>query len=82
MAPYFEKYFTKAQKDKWLSGIVSGEIIPAIAMTEPDAGSDLIGTRIRMKLCEKLSVSLWVYKNNKIFCVSFKYWILVKASIQ
>jgi len=45
MAPYFEKYFTKAQKDKWLAGIVSGEIITAIAMTEPDAGSDLIGTR-------------------------------------
>ena len=44
MAPYFEKYFTKAQKDKWLSGIVSGEIITAIAMTEPDAGSDLIST--------------------------------------
>lgn len=45
MAPYFEKYFTKAQKDKWLAGIVSGEIITAIAMTEPDAGSDLAGTR-------------------------------------
>lgn len=45
MAPYFEKYFTKAQKDKWLTKIVSGEIITAIAMTEPDAGSDLVGTR-------------------------------------
>ncbi len=45
MAPYFETYFTKAQKDKWLAGIVSGEIITAIAMTEPDAGSDLVGTR-------------------------------------
>jgi len=44
MAPYFEKYFTKSQKDKWLAGIVSGEIITAIAMTEPDAGSDLIST--------------------------------------
>ena len=45
MAPYFEKYFTQAQKDKWLAGIVSGEIITAIAMTEPDAGSDLAGMR-------------------------------------
>lgn len=45
MAPYFEKYFTKAQKDKWLAGIVSGEIVTAIAMTEPDAGSDLAGMR-------------------------------------
>lgn len=45
MAPYFEKYLNQAQKDKWLAGIVSGEIITAIAMTEPDAGSDLMGTR-------------------------------------
>ena len=45
MAPYFEKYFTKAQKDKWLAKIISGEIITAIAMTEPDAGSDLAGMR-------------------------------------
>ena len=45
MAPYFEKYFTQAQKDKWLAGIVSGEIVTAIAMTEPDAGSDLAGMR-------------------------------------
>ena len=34
MAPYFERYFTKTQKDKWLAGIISGEIITAIAMTE------------------------------------------------
>jgi len=43
MAPYFEKYFTKEQKDKWLSKIISGEIITAIAMTEPNTGSDLAG---------------------------------------
>jgi len=45
MAPYFETYFTQAQKDKWLAGIVAGEIITAIAMTEPDTGSDLAGIR-------------------------------------
>ena len=45
MAPYFEKYFTPAQKEKWLPGIISGEIITAIAMTEPDVGSDLAGMR-------------------------------------
>jgi alkylation response protein AidB-like acyl-CoA dehydrogenase len=45
MAPYFEKYFTQAQKEKWLPGIISGEIVTAIAMTEPDAGSDLAGMR-------------------------------------
>ncbi len=45
MAPYFEKYFTKTQKEKWLPKIISGEIVTAIAMTEPDAGSDLAGMR-------------------------------------
>ena len=45
MAPYFETYFTPEQKDKWLRGIVAGEIITAIAMTEPDTGSDLQGIR-------------------------------------
>ena len=45
MAPYFETYFNKEQKDKWLSSIVSGKIITAIAMTEPDTGSDLAGIK-------------------------------------
>lgn len=45
MAPYFERYFTKEQNDRWLAGIISGEIITAIAMTEPDTGSDLVGIR-------------------------------------
>jgi alkylation response protein AidB-like acyl-CoA dehydrogenase len=33
------------QKRRWLPGLVSGELIGAIAMTEPDAGSDLAGIR-------------------------------------
>ena len=45
LAPYFEKLCTDAQKEKWLPGIISGEIITAIAMTEPDTGSDLKGIR-------------------------------------
>ena len=38
---------TKAQKLRWLPGIASGEIIAAIAMTEPGTGSDLQGVRTR-----------------------------------
>ena len=45
MAPYFEHYFTDAQKEKWLADIVAGRCITAIAMTEPDTGSDLAGIR-------------------------------------
>jgi alkylation response protein AidB-like acyl-CoA dehydrogenase len=39
--PYFLAYCTEEQKQRWLPGIVSGELITAIAMTEPGIGSDL-----------------------------------------
>ncbi|WP_420644791.1 acyl-CoA dehydrogenase family protein [Candidatus Leptofilum sp.] len=43
--PYFLKYTTEAQKQRWLPKMLSGEMITAIAMTEPGAGSDLKGVR-------------------------------------
>ena len=39
--PYFLRYCTDAQRQRWLPGIASGELITAIAMTEPGMGSDL-----------------------------------------
>jgi alkylation response protein AidB-like acyl-CoA dehydrogenase len=47
--PYFLRYGSAEQLARWLPGIVSGELITAIAMTEPDTGSDLaaIATRAR-----------------------------------
>lgn len=36
---------TEAQKQRWLPGITAGETITAVAMTEPDAGSDLASMR-------------------------------------
>ncbi len=41
--PYFIEYCTEEQKQRWLPGIASGELITAIAMTEPGTGSDLQG---------------------------------------
>ncbi|HJT41443.1 MAG TPA: acyl-CoA dehydrogenase family protein, partial [Sphingobium sp.] len=38
---------TDEQKDRWMPGIVSGEKILAVAMTEPSTGSDLAGIRTR-----------------------------------
>ena len=40
---YLINYGSEEQKRKWLPGMVSGEVIVAIAMTEPGAGSDLQG---------------------------------------
>ncbi|WP_326819839.1 acyl-CoA dehydrogenase family protein [Streptosporangium sp. NBC_01756] len=45
MAPYFVELTNDEQKARWLPGFVSGELITAIAMTEPGAGSDLQGIR-------------------------------------
>jgi long-chain-acyl-CoA dehydrogenase len=39
--PYFLAYCNDEQKQRWLPGIASGELITAIAMTEPGIGSDL-----------------------------------------
>ncbi len=39
--PYYLNLATEEQKQRWLPGICSGELITAIAMTEPGMGSDL-----------------------------------------
>lgn len=41
VVPYIATYGSEMQKKKYLPGCVSGDIISAVAMTEPDAGSDL-----------------------------------------
>ncbi|WP_059103112.1 acyl-CoA dehydrogenase family protein [Shouchella shacheensis] len=39
--PYIETFGTEEQKKRWLPGAISGDLISAIAMTEPGTGSDL-----------------------------------------
>ncbi|MCW2814165.1 MAG: acyl-CoA dehydrogenase domain protein, partial [Nocardioides sp.] len=45
IVPYISTLGTEEQKQRWLPGLVSGELISSIAMTEPGAGSDLQGVR-------------------------------------
>ena len=45
VAPYILRYGTAAQKQKYLPALARGELIGAIAMTEPSAGSDLQGIK-------------------------------------
>ena len=47
VGPYFQHFATPEQKARLMPGIVSGERILGIGMTEPSAGSDLAGLRTR-----------------------------------
>lgn len=45
VAPYILHYGTEDQKQRWLPKLATGELVGAIAMTEPGTGSDLQGVR-------------------------------------
>lgn len=47
VVPYIYSYGSEGQKDKWLPGCTTGDILMAIAMTEPGAGSDLQAVRTK-----------------------------------
>jgi len=47
VAHYLLRYGTAEQKQRWLPGMASGELITAIAMTEPGTGSDLQAVKTR-----------------------------------
>jgi alkylation response protein AidB-like acyl-CoA dehydrogenase len=47
--PYFLDLCTDEQRERWLPGIADGTLITAVAMTEPEMGSDLAGLRTTAK---------------------------------
>jgi long-chain-acyl-CoA dehydrogenase len=49
VAPYILHYGTEEQRRRWLPGLITGELVGAIAMSEPGAGSDLQGVRTTAK---------------------------------
>ncbi len=61
--PYIFHYGTEDQKKRWLPKMASGELISAIAMTEPGAGSDLQG----VKTTAKKSGNGYVINGSKTF---------------
>ncbi len=71
------KFGTDDQKRKFLVPAISGEAIAAIAMTEPDAGSDLAG----MTTTAKRYGEEYVLNGRKIFITNGKrcHWCLVVA---
>jgi acyl-CoA dehydrogenase len=45
--PYFLEYANPEQRQRWFPGLVSADLLAAVAMTEPGTGSDLAGMRTR-----------------------------------
>ncbi len=63
MAPYLLDLTTDEQKARWLPAFVSGEMITAIAMSEPGAGSDLQG----LKTTARRDGTDWIINGSKTF---------------
>lgn len=63
VAPYIYSFGTEEQKAKYLPKCASGDIVLAIAMTEPEAGSDLAA----MKTSAVLDGDSWVLNGQKTF---------------
>ena len=63
VAPYIEHFGTEEQKQQWLPRMVTGEVVGALAMTEPGAGSDVQGIRTNAVL----DGDEWILNGSKIF---------------
>jgi acyl-CoA dehydrogenase len=63
VGPYFTRFGNEQQCQRFLPGCVSGESILAVAMTEPDAGSDLAGMRSSAVDCG----DHWLLNGSKTF---------------
>ncbi|HZU75763.1 MAG TPA: acyl-CoA dehydrogenase family protein, partial [Dehalococcoidia bacterium] len=57
------KFGSKAQQERWLPQLLTGERLWAFGLTEPDAGSDAAGTRTRASLQD----GQWVINGRKVF---------------
>ena len=67
VAHYFLNHGTEAQKQRYLPRLASGELVGAIAMTEPGAGSDLQGIRTRAEKCQIDGVGHYRINGSKTF---------------
>ena len=73
VAPYILKYGTEEQKKRWLPKLATGELVGAIAMTEPGTGSDLQG----VKTTAKKSGNGYVLNGSKTFITNGQHANLV-----
>ncbi|KQQ42613.1 MULTISPECIES: acyl-CoA dehydrogenase family protein [Nocardioides] len=63
VAPYLVELTTEEQRQRWLPGVASGELLTAIGMTEPSGGSDLAA----LKTTAVRDGDQWVLNGSKTF---------------
>jgi len=63
VAPYLVELTTEEQRERWLPGFVSGDILTAIGMTEPSGGSDLAS----LKTTAVRDGDDWILNGSKTF---------------
>jgi alkylation response protein AidB-like acyl-CoA dehydrogenase len=64
VAPYLVHLTTERQRERWLPGFAAGELVAAIGMTEPSAGSDLAALRTT---AASQTDGSWLLNGSKIF---------------
>src|SRR3954453_5285551 len=65
-APYLTRLTNEEQKQRWLPKFCSGEMVTAIGMTEPEAGSDLQGLKTTARR-DPAHPDEWVINGSKTF---------------
>jgi acyl-CoA dehydrogenase len=78
VAHYILAYGTEAQKQRWLPRMASGELVGAIAMTEPGAGTDLQRIRTRARRTPEG----WRISGSKIFITNGWHADLVIVAVK
>lgn len=73
VADYLVAYGSEEQKRAWLPKLVSGEVVTAIAMTEPNAGSDLQG----IKTTARRDGNHYIVKGSKTYITNGQHADLV-----
>ncbi len=80
-SPHLANAGTDAQKDRYMPGIVAGDLITAVGVTEPDAGSDVAAMRTRAVR----DGDNWVLNGSKIYItngvLSDVYFIAAKTDV-
>ena len=66
-SPHLHHAGSPQQKARWMPGVTRGELITAVAISEPSAGSDVAGIKTTARLEEGPRGAEWVINGSKLF---------------